>query len=39
VYSAIASEKIIKGWIRKKKIELANTINPEWNDLSDEWFS
>jgi putative endonuclease len=34
VYSAIAREKIIKGWLRKKKISLVNTANPDWKDLS-----
>jgi len=37
VYSAIAREKTIKGWLRKKKIELVNTTNPDWKDLSDDW--
>ena len=27
VYSAIAREKMIKGWVRKKKLELINSIN------------
>jgi len=31
---AIAAEKKIKGWLRKKKIELIETKNPEWNDMS-----
>lgn len=31
---AIIREKQIKGWLRKKKIELIESINPEWNDLS-----
>ncbi len=34
---AIAREKQIKGWIRKKKIELIESVNPEWKDLSKEW--
>ena len=38
VYSAIAREKTIKGWIRKKKIELINSTNPNWNDLSCNWY-
>ncbi|MDD4607096.1 MAG: GIY-YIG nuclease family protein [Patescibacteria group bacterium] len=32
---AIYREKQIKGWIRKKKENLINSINPEWKDLSD----
>ena len=31
---AIAAEKKIKGWTRKKKIALIKTINPEFKDLS-----
>ena len=37
--SAIAREKQIKGWLRAKKIALIESINPEWKDLSEEWFS
>jgi putative endonuclease len=38
VYSAIAREKTIKGWLRKKKIDLINGENPDWNDLSEDWY-
>ena len=31
---AIISEKKIKGWKRKKKIQLIESINPQWEDLS-----
>ncbi len=34
VKDAIAREKQIKGWTRKKKKELVETMNPSWNDLS-----
>lgn len=30
---AIEREKQIKGWSRKKKQDLINSLNPEWNDL------
>lgn len=30
---AIEREKKIKGWSRKKKQDLINTLNPDWNDL------
>lgn len=30
---AIEREKQIKGWSRKKKNDLVNSFNPEWNDL------
>ncbi len=37
INDAIRREKQIKGWSRKKKIELIESINPEWKDLSEEW--
>jgi len=36
--SAILREKEIKGWVRKKKLDLINSMNPEWNDLANDWF-
>ena len=38
VHAALAREKQIKGWLRAKKIALINSMNPEWRDLSEEWF-
>jgi putative endonuclease len=38
VRAAIAREKQIKGWLRSKKVSLIESINPNWLDLSDEWF-
>jgi len=35
--SAIAREKQIKRYSRLKKDALINSINPEWNDLSEGW--
>ena len=37
VRSAIEREKQLKGWIRARKNELVETINPDWRDLSEEW--
>ena len=37
VNSAIAREKQVKGWTRQKKSELIQNINPEWQDLSEEF--
>ncbi len=34
---AIHREKVLKGWCRYKKLELINSINPKWNDLSENW--
>jgi putative endonuclease len=36
IESAILREKQIKGGSRKDKIELVNSVNPEWRDLSEE---
>jgi len=37
VREAIAREKQIKGWRRSKKIELIESSNPDWRDLSLDW--
>ncbi len=37
VWVALAREKQIKGWSRKKKTELIETINRSWRDLSRGW--
>ena len=34
--SAIAREKQIKGWSRKRKNELIETKNPNWKDIYEE---
>jgi len=34
---AIAREKEIKGWLRRKKVALIESENPEWDDLSETW--
>ena len=39
VLEAIAREKQIKGWVRTKKLALVSEFNPEWKDLSIEWYS
>jgi putative endonuclease len=36
IESAILREKQIKGGSRRKKIDLVNSRNPNWLDLSDE---
>ncbi len=38
VNSALAREKQIKGWLRSKKMALIESENPEWKDLSHEWY-
>ena len=37
VFSALTREKQLKGWNRRKKIELIRTTNPSWKDLSVGW--
>ena len=35
INAAITREKQIKGWLRARKIELIESVNPEWRDLSE----
>lgn len=35
--AAIEREKEVKGWVRRKKVALIHTLNPAWEDLSQEW--
>ena len=37
VMSAIAREKQIKGWKRRRKAALIDAMNPYWRDLSVDW--
>ena len=38
VHAALSREKQIKGWLRAKKISLIESLNPEWEDLSERWY-
>jgi len=38
INDAIAREKQIKSGSRKAKIALIDSINPDWDDLSQGWF-
>jgi putative endonuclease len=38
VHKAIAREKQLKGWRREKKVVLIESVNPQWLDLSREWY-
>ncbi|HEX2207022.1 MAG TPA: GIY-YIG nuclease family protein [Longimicrobium sp.] len=38
VNAAIAREKQIKKWSRKRKVELIESLNPGWVDLAEELF-
>jgi putative endonuclease len=37
--SAIQREKSLKRWLRKWKLDLIERENPDWRDLSDDWFA
>ncbi len=37
IYEAFDAEKMIKGWVRRKKLALIRTINPKFKDLSKDW--
>ena len=36
IEEAIMREKILKKWRKEKKIQLINTLNPDWKDLWEE---
>jgi putative endonuclease len=36
-HEAIAREKQIKGWLRRKKVALIEGANPLWEDLAAGW--
>ena len=37
--TAIEREKQIKGWLRRKKIELIQDMNPHWLALAESWYT
>ena len=37
IKSAIAREKVLKSWVRRKKIALIESDNPNWKDLTLDW--
>ena len=38
INNSIEREKQLKGWLRKKKMALIESMNPDWEDLSKGWF-
>lgn len=36
--TAIKREKQIKRWRREKKAKLIDSLNPNWDDLSEDWY-
>jgi putative endonuclease len=39
ILDAIEREKQLKGWLRRRKVELIEEENPEWDDLAEGWFT
>ena len=37
VLAAILREKQVKGWTRRRKLELIEAVNPGWKDLAEGW--
>jgi putative endonuclease len=37
--AALEREQQLKGWLRARKVELINEMNPTWDDLSKSWFN
>jgi len=37
VIAALTREKQLKGWSRRKKMDLIRSMNPSWTDLSSGW--
>ena len=37
VRRALEREKQIKGWVRRKKVDLIEGSNPAWTDLAQDW--
>jgi putative endonuclease len=37
IQKAIGREKQLKGWVRRKKIGLIESLNPRWQDLAEKW--
>jgi putative endonuclease len=37
IRQAITREKQLKGWLRKRKLALIESVNAEWKDLSPQW--
>ena len=38
VESAITREKQLKGWLKRRKVALIESVNPNWQDLAQDWY-
>ena len=34
----LSCEKQLKGWLRRRKADLVETMNPGWLDLAADWY-
>ena len=39
IVAAIAEEKRLKGGNRQQKIDLINSLNPNWIDIAQDWYN
>ena len=39
IVAAIAEEKRLKGGNRQQKIDLINSLNPNWVDIAQDWYN
>jgi len=37
IWDAISREKLLKGWVRRRKDELIGLSNPSWVDICQDW--
>ena len=37
VHAALERERRLKGWTRARKVALIESLNPDWQDLSEGW--
>ncbi len=37
IEATIEREKQVKGWLRRKKVALIESVNPYWEDLAKKW--
>ncbi len=38
ITTAIQREKQVKGWLRRRKVALIESVNPYWEDLARDWY-
>ncbi len=38
IEAAIGRERQVKGWLRRKKVALIESVNPYWENLARDWY-